>query len=122
VVLLCITLLPISTRVLSAGPLSTSSVALYSANLLATSIAEFVFRRLAFSLSVPAGETLTPSRLPRTLSSYFAISVHSCAFIIAFFHPWASLSLWIVALTTPGIESWVHRVNARAIQGDAQVL
>lgn len=42
--LLCVVLLPISTKLLTAGPLSTPSAEVYSANLLAASVALLVFR------------------------------------------------------------------------------
>jgi uncharacterized membrane protein len=112
-VLLCIVLLPISTRLLSAGPLSTASAAVYSANLLATSLALLVFRRQAMRMSLPEGVAPPPTRIPQTLGSYFSLTIHSAALAAAFFKPHLSMSLWILAFTTPVFEAWVRRVNAR---------
>jgi len=112
-VLLGIILLPISTRLLSAGPLSNASAAVYSANLLATSLALLVFRRQAALMSLPPGETPAPTRVSPTLGSYFALTAHSGALIAAFFNPHWSLSLWFLAFGTPLVEAWVRRVNSR---------
>jgi uncharacterized membrane protein len=111
VVLLGIILLPISTRILSAGPLSTTSSAVYSANLLATSVAEFFFRRLATQLSVPEGVALPASRVPRALGSCYAMTIHSCSLIAAFIHPWLSVVFWVLAFATPLIERRVYLIN-----------
>jgi uncharacterized membrane protein len=113
-VLLCIVLLPISTRLLSAGPLSSASAAVYSANLLATSLALLVFRRQAALMSLPPGEVLPPTRVSPTLGSYYAVTTHSAALVAAFFQPHWSLGLWLLALATPFIEAWTRRVNAQA--------
>ena len=112
-VLLCIVLLPISTRLLSAGPLSNASAAVYSTNLLATSLALLVFRRQAIRMSLPAGEAPPATRVSPTLGSYFALTIHSSALVAAFFQPYLSASLWLLAFTTPMIEAWTRRVNAR---------
>ncbi|MEP7100328.1 MAG: TMEM175 family protein [Burkholderiales bacterium] len=113
-VLLCIVLLPISTRLLSAGPLSTPSAAVYSANLLAASLALFVFRRQAVLMSLPPGEVPPPTRIPATLGSYYALTLHSCALVAAFYRPYLAVAVWLAAFTTPMVEAWVRRVNARA--------
>ena len=111
-VLLCIVLLPLSTRVLSAGPLSTVSAAIYGANLLATSLAALIFRRQALALSVPAGETVQATRVPRDLASFYSLTVHSSALVAAFFNPWISLALWFCAFMTPLIERFTIHLNA----------
>lgn len=111
-VLLCIILLPLSTRVLSAGPLSTVSAAIYSANLLAASLALMNFRRQALTLSVPSGEAVPTTRAPRFLASVYSLTVHGLALVAAFFDPWISLALWICAFLTPLIERFTNRLNA----------
>lgn len=111
-VLLCIILLPISTRLLSAGPLSTVSAAIYSANLLATSLAELLFRRQAVALWMPVGETVPQTRVPRNLASCYSLTVHSSALFAAFFDPRISLCLWLCAFLTPLIERFTKRLNA----------
>ena len=111
-VLLCFVLLPLSTRVLSAGPLSTVSAAIYGANLLATSLAALIFRRQALALSVPAGETVPATRVPRDLASFYSLTVHSSALVAAFFNPWISLALWFCAFMTPLIERFTIHLNA----------
>lgn len=113
-VLLCIVLLPISTRLLSAGPLSTASAAVYSGNLLATSLALLVFRRMAMRMSFPEGVVSPPISLSMRLVSYFAPTVHICALIAAFFHPRLSMWLWLMSFATPAVEAWGRRVSARA--------
>lgn len=112
-VLLCIVLLPISTRLLTAGPLSTASAAVYSANLLAASIALFLFRRQAVLMSLPPGESPPPTRVPQNLGSYYALTIHCCALAAAFYRPYLAMTLWIFAFTTPLTEAWVRRMNAR---------
>lgn len=116
-VLLCIILLPISTRLLSAGPLSTASAVVYGVNLLATSLSEFVFRRLANVLALPEGQSLPPTRVPRELGSSYALTIHTSALVAAFFDPHWSVTLWLLAFGTPLIERWVQRVNARGVPG-----
>ena len=112
-VLLCIILLPMSTRLLSAGPLSTASAAVYSINLLATSLAVLVFRTQAAVLSRPEGAPPPRTRIWPALSSCFSLSLHSMALVAAFFDPRISVGLWLVAFSTPLVERWVQAVNAR---------
>ena len=113
-VLLCIVLLPLSTRALGAGPRSTVSAAIYAANLLATSLAELLFRRQASALSVPVGEIVPATRVPRNLASFYSLAVHSSALVAAFIDPWISLALWICAFLTPLIERFTNHLNASA--------
>ncbi|MDB5818132.1 MAG: hypothetical protein JWQ11_1772 [Rhizobacter sp.] len=113
-VLLCIILLPISTRILSAGPTSTASAAVYSANLLATSFAEMLFRRQAVAMSVPLGAPPPPPRVHRHLAPIIALGVHTGALVAAFIDPNISVWLWLSAFFIPGIEAWVHRKNRAA--------
>ena len=113
-VLLCIILLPLSTRLLSAGPLSKVSAAIYSTNLLATSLAALIFKRQTLALSVPAGETAPTTRFPRELASFYSLTAHSSALVAAFFNPWISLALWFCALLTPLIERLTNQLNASA--------
>ena len=63
-------------------------------------------------MSLPPGETPPPTRIPPMLGSYYALTLHSCALLAAFFNPRLAVALWVFALTTPMFEAWVRRVNA----------